>query len=125
MAAPLLFYGLTPAAYLATQATYRLAFIIINFWFVVAELGFWVFARRNFIEEYLNDWNPKEVRQQGVGFWQQQYFQLTASLLSCKSSALLGVLVRRPCIWCIGRPGSCNRCVAVTWLHCIPCSQCS
>jgi hypothetical protein len=67
----MLFYGLTPAAYLATQATYRSAFIIINFWFVVTELVFWVLARRNFIEEYLQDWNPKEVSnsiQQGSGF---------------------------------------------------------
>jgi hypothetical protein len=66
IAAPLLFYGMTPAAYLATNATYRSAFIIINFWFVVAELGFWLLARRNFIEEYFQDWNPKEVRLQGL-----------------------------------------------------------
>lgn len=65
IAAPLLFYGLTPAAYLATQATYRSAFIIINFWFVAAEVGFMVLARRNFIKEYYQDWSPKEVRQQG------------------------------------------------------------
>jgi hypothetical protein len=67
IAAPLLFYAMTPAAYLATTATYRSAFIIINFWFVVAELVFWVLAKRNFIEEYFMDWNPKEVRQQGLG----------------------------------------------------------
>lgn len=63
--APLLFYGMTPAAYLATQATYRSAFIIINFWFVAAEVAAWVLLKRNFIEEYLQDWNPKEVRQRG------------------------------------------------------------
>lgn len=64
LTAPLLFYGMIPAAYLHTYATYQSAFIMINFWFVAVELVF-LAAGRNFIEEYLNDWNPKEVR--GVG----------------------------------------------------------
>ncbi|KAF6261171.1 hypothetical protein COO60DRAFT_812564 [Scenedesmus sp. NREL 46B-D3] len=82
IAAPLLFYGLTPAAYLATQATYRSAFIIINFWFVAAEVGFMVLARRNFIKEYYQDWSPKEVRQQGSAVW--------SWVLPCQAASALG-----------------------------------
>lgn len=59
--APFLFYGLIPAAYLATQITYKTVFIIINYWFVFWQIIFWVGLKRNFMQEYLEDWNPQRV----------------------------------------------------------------
>ena len=59
--APILFYGLMPAAYLATQWTYRTVFITINFWFVFWQLLLWLGLGINFMEEYLEDWNLREV----------------------------------------------------------------
>lgn len=59
--APVLFYALIPPAYLATVITYRTVFISINFWFVFWQVMLWLGLGINFMEEYLQDWNPREV----------------------------------------------------------------
>jgi hypothetical protein len=60
VAAPLLFYGLILPAFLATDVTHDLAFVVINFWFVAVQLGS-ILLGRNFIREYYHDLNPKAV----------------------------------------------------------------
>ncbi|KAF8055944.1 NADH dehydrogenase [ubiquinone] 1 alpha subcomplex subunit 13-B [Scenedesmus sp. PABB004] len=61
LAAPVLFYGLTPAAFAAPGPTARAAFIVINFFFLAVEAAAWALLGRCFMDEYLRDWSPREA----------------------------------------------------------------
>lgn len=60
LAAPVPFVAMIPAGFLAPVPTQKTGFITINMWFVLVEVVV-LLAGRNFMMDYLQDWNPKEV----------------------------------------------------------------